>query len=144
MKTTIKVAVAVTNKENNRILLLKECYDSKEGYKWNMVKGTCDKPAESIKDTAIRECKEEAGIKIELKNLLGIYSYGRDDKRCLFVFIGETKDDVVLDKKEEQAKRGEDIVDFKWFAKHEICGMSENEFISKQIYHAAKDWFFCQ
>ncbi len=140
MKTIIKVAVAVTNKENNQILLLKERYNSKDGYKWNMVKGTCDKTAESIKDTAIRECQEEAGIKIEFKNLLGIYDYGTNNKRCLFVFCGETKDNVVLDQKKEQTKRGEDIIDFKWFTKQEARRLSENEFINKQIYRALRDW----
>lgn len=140
MKTTVKVAVAVADKKNNQILLLKERYGGEDNYKWNIIKGTYDNAEESIKDTAIRECKEEAGIKVEMKSILGIYSYGTDNKRFLFAFNGETKDSVVLDKKIKQIKRGENIIDFKWFTKQELRSVPENEFISKQIYSAIKDW----
>lgn len=73
MSQKIKVGVIITDNQN-RILLLKEKIEKNPSALWNIIKGTYgDSGSETIFEVAVREAKEEAGVKVELTGLLGCY-----------------------------------------------------------------------
>jgi len=58
---------------NNKIVLLKRAIDPQKG-KWVIPGGYVDQ-GEEVEAAAIRETREECGIAIRIKGLLGVYSY---------------------------------------------------------------------
>jgi ADP-ribose pyrophosphatase YjhB (NUDIX family) len=83
-------ATLVVNK--NQILVIQEA--NKKAYgKFNIPGGHVDID-EDLKDTAIREVKEETGISIEVEDFLGVYSHQAVDKSTIIklIFIGRPCD----------------------------------------------------
>ena len=141
MDTKIKIGVVV--EDGNRILLIKEKIKKKDRPLWNVVKGSYgDNGDESIFDTAIRECQEEASVRVELTDALSAYiSKEGEQMRIQFNFLakiieGEPKVAPV----DEQESRDEYIQEVKWFTKEEISGLGEEEFISNRIYELIQNW----
>jgi ADP-ribose pyrophosphatase YjhB (NUDIX family) len=66
------VACAIVEREG-KIILLKRAFSPEQG-KWVMPGGYVDR-GEVVEDAAVREAREECGVDIELKEILGIYSY---------------------------------------------------------------------
>ena len=66
------VACAVVEKDN-KIILLKRAFSPEQG-KWVMPGGYVDR-GEVVEDAAVREAREECKIGIEIKDILGVYSY---------------------------------------------------------------------
>jgi 8-oxo-dGTP diphosphatase len=58
---------------NNGIVLLRRGIEPQKG-KWVIPGGYVDR-GEKVEDAALREIEEECGIKTQLKDLLGVYSY---------------------------------------------------------------------
>jgi len=58
---------------NDRIVLLKRGIEPQKG-KWVIPGGYVDR-GEKVENAALRETEEECGIKTQLKDLLGVYSY---------------------------------------------------------------------
>ncbi len=132
----IKVGVIVFN-NRKEILLIRERYGPEEPYRWNVIKGTYAKipgkiPKESIFEAAIRECQEEAGIKVKLIRFIGNTNIStREKERIQFNFLAQTlSKSPKLSNKQEQARRKEDIKDIKWFSKKEIDKMQPAQFMS--------------
>jgi len=75
---------------------------------------------ETVEETAIREIKEETGVDIEIKKLLGVYDLiirdkisGKIEKQYAIVcFICECKD-------EGRIKPNYEVLDAKWFSPEE-------------------------
>jgi ADP-ribose pyrophosphatase YjhB (NUDIX family) len=59
---------------DHKIVLLKRSIEPQKG-KWVIPGGYVDR-GEAVEAAAVRETEEECGIKVRLKDLLGIYSYG--------------------------------------------------------------------
>ena len=68
-----KVVACVILEKEGKILLLKRAMNPQKG-KWVMPGGYVDR-GEEVHSAAVRETEEESGLKIRLKDLLGIYSY---------------------------------------------------------------------
>ncbi|MFC1840828.1 NUDIX domain-containing protein [Thermodesulfobacteriota bacterium] len=66
------VACAIVEKDN-KIILLKRALSPEKG-KWVMPGGYVDR-GEVVEDAAVRETREECKVDIELKKILGVYSY---------------------------------------------------------------------
>lgn len=66
------VACSIVEKEEKIVLLRRDIQPQKG--KWVMPGGYVDR-GEVMETAALRETEEECGIKIRLKNLLGVYSY---------------------------------------------------------------------
>lgn len=100
---SIKPAAAVAILNNNKELLMLHRKDNK---KWTMPGGTLEF-GESMVDCALREVKEESGLNVEIKDIIGTYtdpnirvaySDGEVRQEFTIVYYGETKDfDVKLD-----------------------------------------------
>jgi len=141
MKIHTKVSVVVESQ--GKILLLKEWSNKKEGYHWNLIKGTLeDKQNETLTECAIREAKEEVGLQIQIDRLLSCYVYAEELVGIQFNFLARPKKGgkIMLPKKEDQESRGENIIDTKWVTKRQVLKTSPTEFISKRIYKAIEDW----
>lgn len=142
INTKIKIGVIITNKENE-ILLIKEKLEDKPTPLWNIIKGTYgDNGEETIFEAAIRECQEEASVKVNLTNLLGCYITKKPGKtRIQFNFLAKIiEGEPSLADKKEQKSRDEDISELKWFNKENLIKMNLDEFISKRAYTAVRNW----
>ncbi len=74
-----KSAVDILVVKNNKILLLKRAkypFEGKLVYPGGMVEY-----GETVEQAAIREAKEETGLKIEIREILGVYSSPKRDPR---------------------------------------------------------------
>lgn len=138
--TKIKVAVIVVGVDG-RVLLIKEKLPKKPMALWNTIKGSHDS-GETIFDAAIRECKEEASIDVDLTHSLGVYVSEKEGKiRVQFNFLAHAKDSLAkLAPAEEQATRDENIQELRWFTKEEILKMNPGEFISERTSALLHDW----
>lgn len=141
MNTKVKIAVVVTNKDE-KVLLIKEKVEEKPKPLWNIIKGSYD-GGETIFDAAMRECREEASIDVELTHSLGVYASEESEKiRVQFNFLAHAKDGAsaqVADAK-DQALLNETIEEVRWFTKEEIQAMHPDEFVSSRSYELLMDW----
>jgi ADP-ribose pyrophosphatase YjhB (NUDIX family) len=81
-----KVVACSVVEMDGRIVLLKRAIDPQKG-KWVLPGGYVDR-GEEVKAAARREMEEECGLKIRVKELLGLYSYpGRIS--VVVVYVGE-------------------------------------------------------
>lgn len=109
--------------ESDEILLVKEGKEHVRG-KWNLPSGGFAKEDEdhneTIKEAAIRETREETGLEVKLKGLIGIYTRDAERtnaKNTLIMFeasrVGGTLDPNV----------DEEIIDAKYFSIEEISDL---------------------
>jgi 8-oxo-dGTP diphosphatase len=68
-----KVVACSIVEMDGRIVLLKRAIDPQKG-KWVLPGGYVDR-GEEVKAAAVRETEEECGLKVRIKELLGLYSY---------------------------------------------------------------------
>jgi 8-oxo-dGTP diphosphatase len=83
------VAEALIEK-NNKILFIKRGHEPFKGF-YGLPAGFVEKN-ETVEEAAVREAKEETGLRIRLKEILGVYSDPRRDPRGRVVstiFISE-------------------------------------------------------
>jgi len=142
MNYKIKIGVLITD-DANKILLIKEKTEKTLVPMWNTIKGTYgDFKQESIFEAAIRESEEEAGVKVELLGLLGVYVAQKSDEAWTqFAFIAKIKEGIPhLANKDAQNKRDEFISELKWFTTDETKKIKPEEFISSRTYKIVQDW----
>jgi ADP-ribose pyrophosphatase YjhB (NUDIX family) len=68
-----KVVACTILEQDGKVLLLRRAIHPQKG-KWVMPGGYVDR-GEEVRAAAIRETEEECGLKIRIKDLLGVYSY---------------------------------------------------------------------
>lgn len=139
--TKIKIGVLITDGE--KVLLIKEKGQKQDKYRWNIIKGTYgDIKEEDIFEATIRECKEEVGVDAELLYALGAYISNENNRiRVQFNFVAKiTHGSPSVPLKEEQRVRNEDIVEVRWFSKHELQTMKEDDFLYRQSFFVIQDW----
>ncbi|MBD3359517.1 MAG: NUDIX domain-containing protein [Candidatus Buchananbacteria bacterium] len=114
------VVVGVIIEKDNKFLLVQEAAIEKG--KWNQPAGWLDLK-EDILAGARREAKEETGLDIEVKGLLGVYSLVKYQQNKLihalkFIFGAKPlTDNISFDKNE--------ILDVKWFTYDEIKNLDD-------------------
>ena len=112
-------------RKENKFLLVKEARIDKG--LWNQPAGWLNK-GENIVEGAKREAKEETGLKIKIKGLLGIYSLLKRNHQKLktdlhaikIIFAAQTVGNKIKFNKDE-------IMEAKWFTKKEIEKMGKDQ-----------------
>jgi ADP-ribose pyrophosphatase YjhB (NUDIX family) len=67
-----KVAAGALIEDEGRVVLVRRAVEPRVGY-WALPSGFTEY-GETVEETAIRECREETGLEVELDGLLGVYS----------------------------------------------------------------------
>ncbi|MCX8176381.1 MAG: NUDIX hydrolase [Candidatus Bathyarchaeota archaeon] len=115
MKKRPIVASSALVEKNGKILLVKRRFQPHPG--WWALPGGVVEYGETVEETAIREIKEETGLNIEVKKLLGVYDLmvknefsGEIEKQYTIVcFVCECKSG------EEKLKPNYEVLDVRWF-----------------------------
>jgi len=140
MDTQIKVGAIV--EENDKILLIKEWSNSKKGYFWNIIKGTFDSLIDgTLEECVIREAMEEIGVVIQLSKFIKLSIKHGFNTRIYVNFVASIiQGKPKVQSKIDQASRNEDIIETKWFTKHELNNMDEDKYINDVAYETVTNW----
>lgn len=109
--TDFHVVAANLIEKDGEYLLVQEGKESVKG-EWNFPAGGVD-PEEKIQEAAVRECREETGLKVELENFIGVFvdESDRSDATVLvFVFHSEPE------KLSLEIPDSEEILDVEFFS----------------------------
>lgn len=143
MDIKIKIGVVIINDNGTEVLFIKEKTKKNNKPLWNIIKGSYgDNGNENIFETATRECLEEASVKVQLLNSLGVYiSKKGKTSRIQFNFIGKIIEGIpkIADAKEQES-RNEYIQEIRWFNLKEISKLKREDFISNRIFELVQDW----
>ncbi|MGP3668173.1 MAG: NUDIX hydrolase [Candidatus Bathyarchaeota archaeon] len=115
MKKRPIVASSALIEKNGKILLVKRRFQPHPG--WWALPGGIVEHGETVEETAIREIKEETGLNIEIKKLLGVYNLmiknevsGEIERHyAIICFVCECKSE------EEKLKPNHEVLDVRWF-----------------------------
>lgn len=138
----IKLKIGVIIEKGDGILLIKEKYIRGSAHKWNMVTGGWEESDGDIMNTAIREAKEEAGLKIDIQGLFRITQVHYTEKTKLqFFYIAEAEaKNVRLPSQKDQEKLNESIIESKWFTKDEILRIPDDGFVTNTVASILKEY----
>lgn len=139
----LKIKVGALVEKDDSLLLIRELNDSNGKYYWNIIKGTFEPELnEDLLTTVNRECYEEAGITVEVKNLLNLqYIQKKSGWVFQFNFIATIKEGTPhIANKDSQSQLNENITDVKFFSKEELKKMKEDEFMNSRAFAAVNDW----
>jgi 8-oxo-dGTP diphosphatase len=99
--------------EEGRLLLVHQAYGK---HLWDFVGGGAE-PGESPEETAVREAKEEIGLTVEPRGLIGVY-FNRPRRILVFIFAGVVTGGPLTLQPEEIAEIG-------WFNPGELPPLSD-------------------
>ncbi|MEA3337428.1 MAG: GNAT family N-acetyltransferase [Chloroflexota bacterium] len=124
------VAAAALVEENGRVVLIRRGVAPRAGY-WGLPAGYVEAD-ETAEEAAIRETAEEAGIDIEIDQLLDVYSFGGDDypRGVLIVYSAHLISG--------QLQAGDDASDAAFFSPDELPPDQKIAFWTHR--NALKDW----
>jgi ADP-ribose pyrophosphatase YjhB (NUDIX family)/N-acetylglutamate synthase-like GNAT family acetyltransferase len=124
------VAAAALVEEEGRVVLVRRGVQPKAGY-WGLPAGYVEAD-ETAEEAAVRETAEEAGLQIEVDDLLDVYSFGGDDfpRGVLIVYSAH--------KVAGQLQAGDDASEAAFFAPDELPQESEVAFWTHR--KVLKDW----
>jgi 8-oxo-dGTP pyrophosphatase MutT (NUDIX family) len=133
MDTKIKVAVAI--EKDGKLLMLREYDETRNASFWNIVKGTYDKGGETLMECAKRECREEAGLEVELTGLLHVTTRYEKKTRVQFNFVGTPVGEV-----EKKPDADEVFEEIRWMDKTDLEAIPSEHFMNKRTEAAVKQW----
>ncbi|MEW6408416.1 MAG: NUDIX hydrolase [Patescibacteria group bacterium] len=140
MNTIIKTTALI--QDNKKILLIKEWSKKKNGYFWNVIRGTFDPEKDaSLTAAIIREAKEEINLDIDVENILSIFEIKKLDSFLLQInFTGQPR----LNSKPSLPKsfeQDEEIIEYKWFNFDEYKALKKEELMDKRVSIIINDFF---
>ena len=115
--------------KDDRILLVREKSEKHEQLeKWNIVSGKAEGRGEFIFGPAVkREIREETGIDVEVKGVVGIYESITPEDRTVYIVFGcEAKNENV-------AIGDKDVIDARFFDLKEFWEMTEDEIVHEDM-----------
>lgn len=115
------VGVGAVVIEADRVILVKRANPPLKG-EWSIPGGVLE-VGEMLRDTAMREAREETGLLVEPSSLLGVYDRVlRDtDGRPLYHYV---LIDFFCRKLSGEARAGGDAAEVHWFSEAEIAGLN--------------------
>jgi len=143
MNLKIKVLGIILDDKNN-LLLIKENVPKKNKAFWNAIRGTYDNAKETLEETMLRECREEAGAEVIITESLPYHfeRFNENKIRIYLPFVCKLKNSTVkLQAKDFQEKLNEEIIELRWFTKSEFNNINPSEFMEPFIYEIIKRYF---
>lgn len=122
-----RVVAAVAPERDGRILLMKRAWEPRAGF-WTIPGGFLEM-GESAEEGAVRETKEEAGIDVELRGLLGVYTR-RDVGIVVVIYRGLVPGNAT-------PRPGAEALELRWFEADDIPW---EELAFPTTVHALRDW----
>jgi 8-oxo-dGTP diphosphatase len=98
---------------DDRVLLVKRRNEPYKG-QWCLPGGFMDE-GESIEETVVREAREETGLGVEPKGIVGVYSKPKRDPRGHVLTVA-----FLCSAKGGRAKGGDDASDARWFSLNDL------------------------
>ncbi len=98
--------------EAGRLLLIHQAYGERL---WDFVGGGAE-PGEAPEETAVREAKEEIGLAVEPRGLIGVY-FNRPRRLLVFIFNGVITGGTL-------ALQADEIAEIGWFAPDDLPPMT--------------------
>lgn len=137
----IKLKAGVIIRQGEKIILIKERHNKNLSYGWSVCAGSWEESDHDLKNAALREAKEEAGVDARI---VGFHKAILVNLGCAmklqFFFIADAVSEPKIPPKSEQEKLHEDIIECKAFAPSEILQMNDNEFVSTTMARILKDY----
>jgi len=119
----------------NKILLVKEKSEkSKQLEKWNFLSGTVKLDEIVFEEAIKREIKEESGLDIKLKGLVGIYESVTPKDTSLYFVVGCKASSNKIEKKDHE------VIEIKWFNLKDFFKLSKDEIVHKDMWLCAKNY----
>ena len=128
---SIRMAVLTLVEQNRKFLLIQESKSACRN-KWFLPGGRIS-AGESILDAAVREAREESGLRIRLTGLLYMdqrtkISPDADAGRIRFVFLGKTTGGMLKETEDEHSIRAG------WFTEEKVAGLElRSPFVRKVL-----------
>ncbi len=140
-KKPITLKVGVILKQGEKILLIKERLNPNLSYGWNVCAGSWEEGDGDLKNAALREAKEEAGVEARIVGFYNAILVNLDRAfKLQFFFVADAMSEPTLSPKSEQEKLHEDIIECRAFTLDEITRMEEKEFVSTTMARILKDY----
>ncbi len=144
-RLVVKLKAGVVIEYRGKVLLIRELNTNTRRYRWNVIKGTFEPGKDiSIMETALREAREEANAKVKLRYLLRTYYLKNGGNVVMmFTFVATLLDPKVgVPSKKLQAKyrKGEDIIETRFFTRQELSKLKPYDFVTLRGYLAIQDY----
>ena len=123
MSFVIRVSALISEKD--KILFVQEGKENYHYGRWNLPGGHLEE-GEAIEQAVIREIKEETGLNIKLKGLIGIYTLRAHKHYFHYVFSADKVSGNL------KAQEGE-ILDLAWMSKRDVELMADSAFVYPHI-----------
>lgn len=133
MNNIIKITNLII-KDDGEFLLIKEWSKKKQGYFWNIIKGTFDPGRDlNVLDALVRETKEEVNLLCDTVGLLGIFQGTENGNFLLhFNFLSKPSKSITPQLPKEFGP-DEETVDYQWISKAKFDEMDLSEFMSDKV-----------
>lgn len=134
LPTHILTASALIKNSDNNILLIKNPMRG-----WEFPGGIVEN-GEDLYEALEREINEEAGIKSDIKNMVGIYSNIRYEKGYNGIEIVPTKINIhfLALSNDTNLKTSEESLDVEWVSINDASKMITNDFVLLRMNHSLK------
>ena len=140
MQNIIKIAGLIHRQK--KILLIKEWSKKRNGYFWNVVKGTFETKNDlNLHDALKREVKEEINLEIAIDGLLSIFEKRKENDFVLqFNFLCHPKKNS-LPSLPKKFKKDEMIIEYKWFTQKGFDSLSKKDIMDKRVNSIVKCFY---
>ncbi|MDY6789614.1 MAG: NUDIX hydrolase [Candidatus Nanohaloarchaea archaeon] len=104
----VKAASDIILEREGEVLLIKRRFEPFKGT-WGLPGGQLEE-GETLEECAVREMKEETGLKVSIKSMLGVYSDPDRDPRGQVISVA-----YVVEQEGEELDPGREVMEAEWF-----------------------------
>jgi 8-oxo-dGTP pyrophosphatase MutT (NUDIX family) len=127
---------------SGRLLLIRERNLKNGRLLWNIIKGSVEKTDDTLYDAAIRECREEAGVKVKPYGVIGI-SYRRrriNPVTQVNLLASSTSGHTKLATLIRQRRLNEEIVEARYFTRTKLLKLERRECMNDRVWRGVRKW----
>lgn len=138
----INLKVGILIKRRGKLLLIHERQTETSKLKWNIVKGTVDPSDRTLTAAAIREVREEVGLRIHPAGILNIAQRLRRKHPVVQVnFLATSmRGAAKVSSKKFQQSLNEDITEIRWFTRAELKKLKLKDCMNDRVTQAIRLW----